>query len=129
MTRAAILTLTGPPLSEAVAEHVMGWQRKCLSEAAQRMGSTWAGADDNWHFIPCRAVRPGDAKLFDIVAPVWEPHRDIRAAWEVFMAVPGEKKTLRSLNGRFYAAVDDGDLVEAETPELAICRASILAVR
>ena len=44
------------------------------------------------------------------------------------MAAPGDKKTLRSWTNRFYACIDEGDLVEAGSPEVAVCRASLLAV-
>jgi hypothetical protein len=129
MTKEEIRELSGPPLSEAVAEHVMRWQRLHTAPGVERRGSTWADAAKNWHLIPHGPpLRPADAGLFGIVAEVWEPHCDMRAAWQVFMAVSGKKKTLQVRDGRFYAVVDEGDLIEGETPEIAICRTSLLAV-
>jgi hypothetical protein len=39
-----------------------------------------------------------------------------------------EKETLHCWTNRFYAVIDEGDSVEAESPELAVCRASLLSV-
>jgi hypothetical protein len=38
MTRDHILSLTGSALSEAVAEHVMGWRKFCQAEIVDRLG-------------------------------------------------------------------------------------------
>jgi hypothetical protein len=128
MTRDTIQSLTGAALSEAVAEHVMGWRRLCQAEMVDRLGSTWADEKNNWHLIPRLPLDKRGEGLMAIVAETWEPHRDLRAAWQVFMASPGDKKTFRSCNNRFYALIDEGDLAEAESPEVAVCRASLLAV-
>jgi hypothetical protein len=94
----------------------------------ERRGGTWEDAKKNWYLIPHGPPMPvADAKLFGIVAEVWEPHQDMRAAWQVFMAAPGDEKTLRYWSNRFYACIDEGDLVEAESPEVAVCQASLLA--
>src|SRR5450755_4358870 len=102
MTRDHILSPTGPALSEAVAEHVMGWRRLCQAEIVDRLGSTWADEKNNWHLIPRRPLDKRGEGLMAIVAETWEPHRDLRAAWQVWMAAPGDKKTLRSWGSRFY---------------------------
>jgi len=94
----------------------------------ERTGSIWADDKKNWYLIPRMPLPKRDQGLFAIVAETWEPHRDIRAAWQVWMATPGDKKTLRSCTNRFHACIDEGDLVEAGSPEVAVCRASLLAV-
>jgi hypothetical protein len=88
----------------------------------------WADDKNVWRLIPRRPLDKRGEGLMAIVAETWEPHRDMRAAWQVFMAAPGDEKILRSCNNRFYAAIDEGDLVEAASPELAVCRAALLAV-
>jgi len=128
MTRDTIFSLTGPALSEAVALHIMGWQRKCQSEAMECTGSLWEDAKKNWFLIPRIPLPKRDQGLFAIVAETWEPHRDIRAAWQVFMASPGDRKTLQVAGNRFCAVIDDGGFVEGESPEVAVCRTSLLAV-
>jgi hypothetical protein len=128
MDHPTIVSLTGPALSEAVAAHAMGWQRLCQAPIVNNMGSVWADEKNNWYLIPRRPVSERDAGLFGIVAKVWEPLRDIRAAWEVFMAAPGDTKTLQVRDNRFFACIDEGDLVEAASPEVAVCRASLFAV-
>jgi hypothetical protein len=128
MTHETILSLTGPALSGAVAEHVMGWRKLCQAEIVDRMGSTWADDKNVWRLIPRRPLDKRGDGLMAIVAETWEPHRDLRAAWMVFVAAPGDKKTIRTWGRRFFACIDEGDLVEAELPEVAVCRASLLAV-
>ena len=47
------------------------------------LGSVWADQKNNWYLIPLRPVSERDAGLLGIVAKVWEPHRDIRAAFRI----------------------------------------------
>jgi hypothetical protein len=107
----------------------MRWQKIPVSEGVGRTGSVWADANREWRLIPRLPMPKREQGFFGIVAETWEPHQDLRAARMVFMAAPGDKKTLRSSGNRFYACIDDGDLVEAESPELAVCRAALLTVR
>src|SRR4051794_21299216 len=98
--RDELLALTGIPLAEAVARHVMGWQLQCSSsEAVKRMGTLWTAPDRKVYLIPYNEIRRRDNSLVAIVARVWEPHKDMRAAWEVFMAAPGDVKALRAPSG------------------------------
>lgn len=128
MTRDTILTLTGPALSEAVARHVMRW-RRIPSEAMNSTASVWEDPRDKsrWFLIPCRPMPKRDQGFFGIVAETWEPHQDMGAAWMVWTVAPGDEKTLRASSDRFQAVIDAGEPVDAESAELAICRAALLA--
>jgi hypothetical protein len=80
MDRDPILSLTGPQLSEAVAQHVMRWRRIVQSEDMNRTGTVWEDAHKQWYLIPRRQLPKRDQGLFGIVAETWEPHRDRRCA-------------------------------------------------
>ncbi len=82
MTREEILSLSGIALSEAVAQHVMGWKR-VVSEITDRLGSVWEDAAGKYHIVLHRALRPNGLSLLGVIAKPWEPHKDIRAAWNV----------------------------------------------
>ncbi len=80
LTRETILALSGKPLAEAVAEYVMGWTRTNKTDAT---GSLWADAAGKWHLIPDPRLRDQARTLMGIVAEIWEPHADMRAACAV----------------------------------------------
>ena len=138
MTRDEINALAGHALAEAVAEHVMRWQRVVAGDAVNRCGSVWADEKNAWRIIPVAMIRESAGTLFGIVAEVWEPHKDMRHAWQVFMEAPGQVKRLHFEDGKYHAMIGpsswgpDGDMGGCDEyihgrPELALCRAALLA--
>lgn len=138
MTRDEILSLSGHALSEAVAQHVMRWQRVYVAENVNRLGSTWDDGKGNWRFIPHRELRPQAHGLLGIVAETWEPHGDIRAAWTVLESIALENRVHTSIisTGAEHRVeiIADGEswLTSARSVSIlaqeAICRAALLAV-
>lgn len=66
----------GPELDALVAEKVMGWHR-----SGDDLWAQWLKEDgsETWYYV--------QAPTLDTACRDWEPSRDIRAAWEVVLAV------------------------------------------
>lgn len=127
MTREEILSLSGPALSEAVAEHLMGWKRVDPGHFRDAAGANYftQGAGDG----------------------NWQPHNDMRAAMQVIEAVDKHVKIVFSARRGFEGldhgedgswrvgfaphsdfAADTSYPVESMSLAEAICRAALLAV-
>lgn len=138
MSKDEILALSGYALSEAIAIHVMRWQRVATAENVNRVGSTWAAPDGAWYFIPHRELRPQATGLLDIVAETWEPHKDIKAAWKIVDWIGMHDRVHWHITGHAcanrFAVIADGESVlkssfaESALIETAILHAALLAV-
>ena len=100
MTRDEIMKLEGRELDAAVAEKVMGWDTSKI------------------------AWRP-----FYISS--WQPSENIADAWQVVEKIPNIQIAHIAEYGYWRVAPDYHEptmFVIADTPELAICRAALLAI-
>ena len=82
--------------------------------------------------VPSRPIRPGDVSLINVACPPWEPHSDMRAAWQIVEAM-----VAKGWGGFGWDGYDHGckwlvgfgyNQAEAETMPTAICRAALLAL-
>ena len=113
MTRDEILSMpAGRELDAAVAELVMGWE----------IVRTGIGND---HYIS-----PSDNSLLRLICN-WKPSENIADAWRVVEKMPNIQIAHVTEYGYWRVAPDYHEptmFVIADTPELAICRAALLAV-
>lgn len=132
MTKDEIMQLTGPALSNAVAEHVMRWRRMPVC-GDDEMGAIWADASNQWRLVPIKPIRPGDVNLINIACLLWEPHTKAGDAMPCLKTFNSWQITQDAFLAGFVQVWRGGrlgktDFVCSDEMPTAICRAALLAL-